>query len=478
MNIKWQPIFTAKTPTLFQWYIFEGEREKYFKDILNLDVSYTSGKNVLDEISYDLNELILMEKHFSSEIESNPIFISNYIRTCYKKCNRLLNISRRLGKMKNLKHIKTITLSPLYQKYQKSVFEIMPFMTTPMIIDKILKKKLVKLLEDKLGITDKAEQDVFLSKLIIPKKKNYFIKEQDNLLRIALKIQKNKHIDINRDIEKHLELYAWTSTNVYLGKLQTKQSIKKKLFEILRKNPNKILAKSKQDKKQAQEEYNKAFLLVKNHKDAEELINLAREFLFLQTHKMEVLFLAHYFMYPFFEEICKRLKIDLGELIYLTGDEISNLLENNYKLDRKLIKERMDNVSIIKEHNKMMIFSGDDIKKVIKNTIRATTVKGSVACRGRVIGKAKLLFEEDDMVKINKGDIIVSPMTRPHFVPVMKKAAGIVTDFGGILCHAALISREFGIPCIVGTNDATKIFSDGDLIELDAYEGIARKISK
>jgi len=304
MNIKWQPIFTAKTPTLFQWYIFEGEREKYFKDVLNLDVSYTSGKNVLDEISYDLNELILMEKRFSSEIESNPIFISNYIRTCYKKCNRLLNISRRLGKMKNLKHIKTITLSPLYQKYQKSVFEIMPFMTTPMIIDKILKKKLVKLLEDKLGITDKAEQDVFLSKLIIPKKKNYFIKEQDNLLRIALKIQKNKHIDINRDIEKHLELYAWTSTNVYLGKLQTKQSIKKKLFEILRKNPNKILVKSKQDKKQAQEEYNKAFLLVKNHKDAEELINLAREFLFLLIHKMVVLFLAHYFLYSFFEEIC------------------------------------------------------------------------------------------------------------------------------------------------------------------------------
>lgn len=478
MDIKWQPIFTAKTPTLFQWYIFEGEREKHFKDVLNLDVSYTSGKNVLDEISYDLNELILMEKRFSSEIESNPIFISNYIRTCYQKCNRLLSISKRLGKIKNLKYVKTIALSPLYQKYQKSVFEIMPFMTTPMIVDKILKKKLVILLEDKLAITDKAEQDVFLSKLIIPKKKNYFIKEQDNLLRIALKIQKNKCIDINSDIEKHLELYAWTSTNVYLGKLQTKQSIRKKLSEILRKNPNKILLKNKQDKKRTLETYNKAILSIKSYKDVEELVNLAREFLFLQTHKMEVLFLAHYYMYPFFEEICKRLKIKLEELIYLTGNEISNLLENNYKLDRKLIKERMDNVSIIKEHNKMMIFSGDDIKKVIKKTIRATTVKGSVACRGKVIGTAKLLFEEDDMVKINKGDIIVSPMTRPHFVPAMKKAVGIVTDFGGILCHAAIISREFGIPCIVGTNDATKIFSDGDLIELNAYEGIAKKISK
>lgn len=476
MDIKWQPIFTAKTPTLFQWYCFEGEREKYFKDVLGLDVAYTSGKNVLDEISYDLNELISMEKRFSSETETNPIFISNYVRTCYKKCNRLLSISKRLGGIKNFKDIKTVDLSPLYQKYQASVLEIMPFMTTPMIIDKILKKKLVKLLDDKLGITDKADQDVFLSKLIIPKKKNYFIKEQDNLLRIALKLQKNKHIDIKRDIEKHLELYAWTSTNVYLGKLQTKQSVKKKLSEILRKNPNKLLVKNKQDKKRALEAYNKAFLLVKNCKEAEELINFAREFLFLQTHKMEVLFLAHYFMHPFFEEICNRLKIKPGELIYLTGNEISNLLENNYKLDKKLITERMKNVSIIKEHNKMMIFSGDEIKKVIKKVIKATIVKGSVACRGKAVGIAKLLFEEEDMGKIKKGDIIVSPMTRPHFVPAMKRAVGIVTDFGGILCHAALISREFGIPCIVGTNNATKIFNDGDLIELDAYEGIARKI--
>ena len=58
----------------------------------------------------------------------------------------------------------------------------------------------------------------------------------------------------------------------------------------------------------------------------------------------------------------------------------------------------------------------------------------------------------------------------------MRKAAGIITDFGGILCHAALISREFGIPCIVGTRVATKIFNDGDMVELDAYKGIARKL--
>ena len=80
------------------------------------------------------------------------------------------------------------------------------------------------------------------------------------------------------------------------------------------------------------------------------------------------------------------------------------------------------------------------------------------------------------MPKIQKGDIIISPMTRPHFVPALKKASGIVTDFGGMLCHAALISREFGIPCVVGTKYATKVFKDNDLVELNAYEGVVRKI--
>jgi pyruvate,water dikinase len=61
-------------------------------------------------------------------------------------------------------------------------------------------------------------------------------------------------------------------------------------------------------------------------------------------------------------------------------------------------------------------------------------------------------------------------------VPAMKKATGIVTDFGGMLCHAAIISREYGIPCVVGTQKATKVFKDGDLIELNAYNGTARKL--
>jgi pyruvate,water dikinase len=69
-------------------------------------------------------------------------------------------------------------------------------------------------------------------------------------------------------------------------------------------------------------------------------------------------------------------------------------------------------------------------------------------------------------------------MTRPEFVPLMKKAAGIVTDEGGITCHAAIISRELGKPCIIGTQTATQIIKDGDLVEVRANHGTVRILNR
>ncbi len=68
------------------------------------------------------------------------------------------------------------------------------------------------------------------------------------------------------------------------------------------------------------------------------------------------------------------------------------------------------------------------------------------------------------LIKVKEGDIIVTHMTDPDWVPVMKKAAGIITDRGGRTCHAAIVSRELGIPAIVGTENATKIIKNGQKI--------------
>ena len=96
---------------------------------------------------------------------------------------------------------------------------------------------------------------------------------------------------------------------------------------------------------------------------------------------------------------------------------------------------------------------------------------GLSASPGIITGIVKVVPSIDDIVKVNSGDILVTKMTSPSWVPVMKKAAGIITDEGGRTCHAAIVSRELGIPCVVGTSRATIDLHDGQEVTLDGYNG-------
>jgi pyruvate,water dikinase len=98
-------------------------------------------------------------------------------------------------------------------------------------------------------------------------------------------------------------------------------------------------------------------------------------------------------------------------------------------------------------------------------------LEGLPASPGIISGKVKIAQSIDDIVKVNKGDILVTKMTSPSWVPVMKKASGIITDEGGRTCHAAIVSRELGIPCVVGTAKATTALQDGQVVTIDGYNG-------
>ena len=103
-------------------------------------------------------------------------------------------------------------------------------------------------------------------------------------------------------------------------------------------------------------------------------------------------------------------------------------------------------------------------------------IKGNPAYNGVVQGTVKVVFNKHQLDKIKDGDILVAPMTSPWYLPIMKKAAAFVTDEGGITCHAAIVAREMEKPCIIGTKLATKIFKDGDMVEVNATNGIVKII--
>jgi phosphohistidine swiveling domain-containing protein len=103
-------------------------------------------------------------------------------------------------------------------------------------------------------------------------------------------------------------------------------------------------------------------------------------------------------------------------------------------------------------------------------------LKGQVASKGKAQGRVRIVKRKDQVNLMREGEILVSTMTTPDFVPAMRKAGAIVTDEGGITCHAAIISRELKKPCVIATKLATSVFKDGDIVEVDAEKGIVRKI--
>lgn len=168
-----------------------------------------------------------------------------------------------------------------------------------------------------------------------------------------------------------------------------------------------------------------------------------------------------------------NVKRDLVEAQVLNDDEIKKLvyfgkvLEDHY--------QRPQDIEFAIERGLIRIVQTRAVTAIGKKSERKIDgkelLKGLGASPGIASGRVKVVLKMEDITKVEEGDILVTTMTSPDLVPTMSKAAAIVTDLGGSTSHAAIVSREMGIPAIVGTGRATKILKDGQIITIDAYTG-------
>lgn len=130
-------------------------------------------------------------------------------------------------------------------------------------------------------------------------------------------------------------------------------------------------------------------------------------------------------------------------------------------------KESVEWISLKRMHDLVL-----DMEKISSNNHKL--IKGNVAFPGNVRGRARVILDHGDGVKFLKGDILVTICATPMMMSLIQKASAIVTNEGGISCHAAIISRELKKPCVMCTKNATTLIKDGDWIEVDAERGIVR----
>lgn len=182
------------------------------------------------------------------------------------------------------------------------------------------------------------------------------------------------------------------------------------------------------------------------------------------------------------KELGEKYGLSWDEVLLLTYRETINL--NNKGILPEGFKQRAKAYGVVLENKKLFIVVGEELEKRLnecleKNDKNVTEVKGMVACKGEIMrGVVRIIEESKYLSKMNKGDILVANETTPDYILGMKIAGAIITNQGGITSHAAITSREMNIPCIIGTKNATGIFKDGDMVEVDTEKGIVRIINK
>lgn len=172
--------------------------------------------------------------------------------------------------------------------------------------------------------------------------------------------------------------------------------------------------------------------------------------------------------------------------------EILELIKTGKQIDKKRVEERKKGYLRIFQPKRSRIYCGGEARQRVRSLLGArkrdlgsTELQGTIASlptdkHEKIMGRAFVLhspFHTDKQIKgFQKGEILVAVQTHPQLVPQMKIAKAVVTDEGGLTCHAAIVSRELGIPCIIGTKLATKIFKKGDTLELDFQTGRVQRL--
>jgi phosphoenolpyruvate synthase/pyruvate phosphate dikinase len=313
--------------------------------------------------------------------------------------------------------------------------------------------------------------------LLTPEKLTAFGREKLALLKLAKEYIGRKKISKKR-IGEHWKKFCFANKYYFWGEGFTLEEIERRLMDSINKGEKYIEGELETFKPLILDLNNFPLSkdeksIIKGFKKAAYAVNLADEVTNYYTHHLK----------PLFNEMAARLKISYEELVSMRFEEIKNSINSSsLVVSRKELKNRFKDHALIFAKDKVHVLSGEELEEYrklepIEKIKSVREFKGIVAVQnGTFKGKVRVLDSDKKVKFFKEGEILVAPMTNPAYLPAMQKSSAIITDEGGLLCHAAIVSREFNIPCIIGTKIATKVLKDGDKVEVDANRGIVRKI--
>lgn len=339
-----------------------------------------------------------------------------------------------------------------FKSYSDAYIAYMPALALVFIVSEYVETALREAIKEKLPGNEVEE---LMGKLNVPLQDNVHKLEEYELV-------------TSHNIKKHVQKYRWLYARYGEDREYTVEEAREKLSGI---NKEEFLRKWKQDKEALKNTISNAKGLL-GKKSC--LVDIFQYVVYYRTHRTDVMNKSSYFAMPMLRERASLLGITYEQLLRCCINEVLN----NKIPPVDVLDRRIRDCSTLLEDGKTRCIEGKESVEIIRffqeDAGDVNELKGVIACKGNVTGNAILVRDRSDFGKVRDGNVLVTSMTTPEMVPILKNVSAIVTDEGGVTSHAAIISREMNIPCIIGTKIATQVLNDGDMVEVDAEKGIVK----
>jgi len=403
-------------------------------------------------------------EHVFKRISKDKAYVTSIKKIFNQKARKFLSFIKKVKK-NNWSKLNNQQLIKIKEEYIKLYHEIVPYGEP---LPYFLKEKLQTVLDEYL-VKEKKISAKEYGILITPLYQSFINRENEELYNLV----KN-----HRAIKKHQKKYAWILFD-YASLVCNERYFLNKAKDFL-KNPPKIInyKKLKKDKEKIIKKY-------KINQIYKYYLNVLEDLFYLMDKKKEVLTQCHFTITFLYQEAGNRLGLSLNDIRWFLWEEVKQALIKNKKLSPKIAQQRRK-LSVTKYTNSKAVFLSSkriknlisDIEKDQQLSSKKKALKGIPVSSGKVKGEICYLKSARENSKIKKGQILLVSNTTPDFMPAIRKASAIITNEGGLTCHAAIVSRELKIPCIVGTKVATRVLKNGDLVEVDANNGIIKILKR
>ncbi len=368
----------------------------------------------------------------------------------------------------------------IYQEFFNTAIWI-PFTTEPLISERA-----TTALKDVLQRNGQEEKfQAYFDAIFSPEQKNAVVQEREDLLQIvfAATTEQLSEQEIQQRIQSHAEKYEWMPCYDVYDTPWDVEYFNQALDDAQKTEWRQELQELREFDSRAQA-FSQFMKTVECMDHEKTVFRIAHEIVFIKDERDDHRRQGSYAIQPLFQEIGKRMGgLSIREVSHLLHDEINDFFNSGVVPDLRTIQERVNGYVLMRKNDteSISIFSGKQAQEILQQELshlqeqERQEVQGTTGASGSCTGPARVVFTKHDLRKILDGDIMVTVTTHPDFVPAMRRCTAIVTDEGGITCHAAIVSRELGIPCVVGTKYGTATFRDGEELDVDADDGVVKR---